>query len=289
MGSAESTMYGVNDSKADEIWSLSWMYNQEMYAGVLPRIDRMFELHPLWYFNTTHNERLLKHWDWLQEEHDFPVYVQEMDPRIPSGVLYPFDEVSDDIFGGRLVTIMPDGTEEDDLFYSCTVAYQIALAIHEGFDRIETYGFEMRTDTEWRYQVAGASFMAGVAMGRGVTITRPHNSGYVKGALYAYEVTQLITRQQLEIGKQSYTQQRDEEIAKMNLANGKFQMMKSLADSGKVGRERLEQLARDVVDAEKRVERCIGAVQSVEWQLATIDLEEPEAEIEFGGFNKVGV
>ena len=64
--------------------------------------------------------------------------------------------------------------------------------------------------------------------------------------------------------------------------------MQSLANSGKVGREKLEQLAREVIEAEKRVERCIGAVQSVEWQLATIDQEQPEAEIEFGGFNKVG-
>jgi len=259
-----------------------------MFAGVLPRMDRMFELHPLWYFNTTKNERLLKHWDWLQEEHDFPIYLQELDPRIPSGVLYPFDEVNEDIFGGRLVTIMEDGTEEDDLYYSCTMAFQMALAIHEGFDRIETYGFEMKTGTEWRYQVPGANFMVGLALGRGVTLTRPQASSFAKSALYAYEVTQMITRQQLELGKKSYEEQRDEEIAKANVARGKFQMMKSLAESGKVGRERLEQLASNVIEAEKRVERCIGAVQSVEWQLATIDLEEPEAEIEFGGFNKVG-
>ena len=280
-------MYGVNDSKADEIWSLSWMYDEEAYPGVLPRIDRMFELHPMWYFNASHNKNLLKHWDWLQEEHDFPIYLQELDPLIPSGVLYPLDEVSDDIFGGRLVKIMPDGTEEEDLYYSCTMAFQIGLAIHEGFDRIETYGFEMGTDTEWKYQIPGAHFMAGLALGRDVTLTRLHNSKFAKGALYAYEVTQMITRQQLDYGKRSYEDQRDEEIAKMNTISGKFQMMQSLANSGKVGRDKLEQLAREVVEAEKRIERCIGAVQSLEWQLATIDLQEPEAEIEFGGMEKV--
>ena len=281
-------MYGVNDSKADEIWSLSWMYDKKTFPGVLPRMDRMFELHPMWMFNTSKNERMLKHWDWLQEEHDFPIYLQELDPLIPSGVLYPFDEINEDIFGGRLVSIMPDLTEEEDLYYSCTMAFQIALAIHEGFDRIETYGFEMGTDTEWKYQIPGAHFMAGVALGRGVTITRPHNSKFSRGALYAYEVTQMITRQQLDYGKRSYEEQRDEEIAKTNVARGKFQMMQSLANSGKVGREKLEQLAREVIEGEKRVERCVGAVQSVEWQLATIDQEQPEAETEFGGFNKVG-
>ena len=98
----------------------------------------------------------------------------------------------------------------------------------------------------------------------------------------------MITRQQLELGKKSYEDQRDTEIAKMNVAGGKFQMMQSMANSGKVGKERLEQLAREVIEAEKRVERCIGAVQSVEWQLATIDLQEPEAVVEFSGMEKVG-
>ena len=287
VGSGTSTMYGVNDSKADEIWSLSWMYDQQIYTDVLPRMDRMFELHKFWIFKHSNKTLLKTHWKWMQEEHDFPIYIQEQDPDvvIPSGVVYPFDEINDDIFGGRLLTLMQDGTVSEDIYYSCTISFMIALAIHEGFERIELYGMEMGTESEYQYQVPGANFITGLAVGRGITIVRPENSTFARSAVYAYDITQMITRSQLDKGLEEFKMQLDNEIAKMNVEKGKYQAMVGMMKSGKVRPERINELAFGVQEAEKRVERCIGAVQSVEWQLGTIDLKEPEAEVDF----KVGL
>lgn len=289
VGSGQTTMYAVKESKADEVWSLSWMYDQTMYPDVLPRMDRMFELHPFWYFQNSHKTELINHWRWMQQEHDFPVYIQEEEEGvvIPSGVVFPFDEINDDLFGGRLVSLMPDGTEEEDLYYSCSISFMIALAVYEKFECIELYGIEMQTSTEYKYQVPGANFMTGLAVGRGVKIVRPKNSTFARSALYAYEVAQVITRSQLDSGLFDYNKQLENEIAKMNVLKGRYQIMFELAKNGKVKPDRLADLSFEVLEAEKRVERCIGAVQAVEWQMEKIDLEEPEALVRFGGLNDV--
>lgn len=289
VGSGATTMYAVKDSKADEVWSLSWMYDQTIYPDVLPRMDRMFELHPFWYFQLSDKTELINHWRWMQQEHDYPVYIQKEEEgvTIPSGVVFPFDDINDDLFGGRLLSLMPDGTYEEDLYYSCSISFMVALAIYEKFDAIELYGMEMQTTTEYKYQVPGANFMTGLAVGRGIKIIRPKNSTFARGALYAYEVAQMITRSQLDSGLEDYTKQLKNEIAKMNVLKGKYQVMYEMAKNGKVTPDRIAQMSYEVIEAEKRVERCIGAVQAVEWQIEKIDLKEPEAEVNFGGMRDV--
>ena len=47
--------------------------------------------------------------------------------------------------------------------FSSTLSYCMALAIHKGYERIETYGIELGTESEYFHQREGFTFWAGLA------------------------------------------------------------------------------------------------------------------------------
>jgi hypothetical protein len=78
-----------------EIWSLNWAWKH-----ALPRIDRLFEIHDDAYLAQP-NAASRHHLDWLQEAHDFPIFMlPEARADVPSSVRYPFDENVDEFMGG---------------------------------------------------------------------------------------------------------------------------------------------------------------------------------------------
>lgn len=120
-----------------------------------PVIDRHFELHP----RELQNER---EWTFLRTL-DVPVYLFDPPwPGVTTGVRYPLKEV-EERFGS---------------YFTCTFAYQIALALYEGFTTIGLYGVELLTGTkrERTVEYACVSWWLGFAEGRGVSIERPPNS-----------------------------------------------------------------------------------------------------------------
>ena len=55
-------------------------------------------------------------------------------------------------------------------YFSSTVDYAIALALHEGQTEIDLYGVNMANPGEYAYQKPGADFWCGVAIGMGVKL-----------------------------------------------------------------------------------------------------------------------
>lgn len=171
----------VRDSQADEIWSMNWAYEYDF----LPRIDRLFEVHDAWSFadaGEKHAKRV-NHWQWLTKNTTIPVWMKEARADVPMCRVFPLDEIREAIKCRVL---------------SSSLDLMMAMAIYEGFERIEWYGIEMGNETEYRYQRQGASYWVGQADARGIELILPKSSRLFPSKVYGFEGAQMIARQDLE-------------------------------------------------------------------------------------------
>ena len=234
VGFAHTTLQFAKFSEADEMWSVNFAWRYDV-----PRIDRLFEIHPIEVL--AYNAQIgdpanedNKHYEWLQKKHDFPIYtwadytgenimdtITDDKPRIPNSVPYPF-EILDGIFENFNRENRPG-----QVYMPSTISYMLALAIHEGFERIEMYGIEMATDsggangTEYVYQKAGTEALLMYAMGKGIEVWLPEHCKLMNIKPY-HEGLQMITRQTVESMKKTYEQKRLNAISETNFFRGKI-------------------------------------------------------------------
>ena len=203
VGFASATMPFVAESKADEIWTMNHAY--KVLGDALPRIDRLFEIHPEDWIRRKELSSAVEYWEWLKQPHDFPVYMMDVHPEVPASVRYPFDEINQALFSNF-------HTNTGDLikFYTSSVSFMLAMAIYEDFDRIELYGVEMLSSTEYAYQYPGGAFMIGAALGSGIEVVIHEKSHLCKARLYAYEAIPFVDRPTLEKYSDFYTRRTDE-------------------------------------------------------------------------------
>jgi hypothetical protein len=135
-----------------EVWGLAW---DGYWAGM----DRVFEMHDM--------ALLKKHYAGkpyfakLQEMHQtlyMPESVYENVTR------YPLEAVIESV---------------GDYFCS-SIAYMLALAIHEKADEIAIYGVDMKANEEYAYQRPNIEYLIGLARGRGIKVTIPDQSPLCK-------------------------------------------------------------------------------------------------------------
>ena len=135
-----------------------------------PRMDRHFELHPM---------------D-VQSEQDFarlavltaPCYVlgDSSEARVPTAVTYPLERVLKNTGGRR--------------YFTCTFAYQIALAIADGFAEIGLWGVDLDLGTarERLVEKSCVEYWLGLAEGRGLAVRLPLQSTLLdRRYLYGYD------------------------------------------------------------------------------------------------------
>lgn len=278
LGGAEITRGAIAQSKADEMWTMNWFY---LYDWV-PRIDRLFEMHPIWMYGQTgkpEHKKIADHWKWLlQTEKPFPVYMLARLNQVPQCVPYPLKEVTRRIFDNKLFR----GDNYVD-YYSSTIDYMLALAIYEkmegitALERIELYGIEMGSETEYRYQREGATFFMGRAIGVGIEIAIQPNSVLLKKRKYGYEGGQMIFRQDLERMLTNFQQQKKEAEARLQFAEGRLSVLK---DDGKGTEEELSEAQKACTRARDDLMVASGAEQTVIYEIQEIDLEEPDLTLE---------
>lgn len=267
VGFAPETVELARKTKADEIWAL---YTAEQHLG-LPRIDRLFEIHPYEFLlDPSHPSKQKGYIEYLKAPHTFPIYMQEAYPDFPASVKYPLDEINRELFpklwrGDR-------NNREMIKFYTSTFSYMLALAIYEGFDIVELYGFEMGTETEWRYQRDSASFMLGVAVGRGVTVYLPKITHLLRARMYGYEALHMITRSHLESAANQYSKAKNEALAKSNEALGKWNEFTKT--NGKHGNaQKAEALWREAQTLTAEAHFYEGAYQATLQYIRQTDME----------------
>lgn len=156
-----------------EIWALSDLYK------MLPKWDRYFELH-------NPKPRLKKwgdYWKWLQKEHKNedgslkPIYMQKQYREVPNSTPYPKDEIV-----GRFGS-----------YFTNSISYMIALAIHEGATHLHLYGVDMAQQavsvkSEYAHQRPSCEYFLGLATGMGIDVAVHAKSDLLKNwKLYAFE------------------------------------------------------------------------------------------------------
>jgi hypothetical protein len=147
-----------------------FVFNEAAQADWCKRWDVLLQLHKPEIY-TGHNTKNPKHWQWLQEKHNKPIYMQEVDPRVPDSVRYPLE----------------DAIALSGLRYLCsTICYALALAKLQGYERVDIYGIEL-SRTEYEYQAANYRFWVGYMLGAGVEINLHSGAPLFKSLLYGYE------------------------------------------------------------------------------------------------------
>lgn len=139
-----------------EKWGLPW------HNGYWKRCDRLFEMHDLRLLNSQHSTRPKDYLDRLALA-DVPVWMQ--DDYLPNSIAYPFEKVAKSIGAA---------------YWNSSIAYAMALAIHEKADEIGIWGVDMQGSDEYGYQKPNMEYLVGVARGKGIKVTIPNSSPLCK-------------------------------------------------------------------------------------------------------------
>jgi hypothetical protein len=195
------------------------------------RWDVHFQLHARANFFRLNNHNDANHPEWLKTDHGKPIYMQKVWPDIPNSTRYPI-ETYIDMFGR---------------YATNTFGYMLGLAIIEGFERIELYGFEMKSDTEYAYQKPNAEYMIGQALGRGIEVWIDPRSSLLQDPLYGYQDMSIGYRTQLEMRKNTSKQKYEETRIDLLKVMGKYELASDLlADPNNANNAELKKLVQDI-------------------------------------------
>lgn len=206
-----------------EIWGLNKGYIFQ------PCASRWFEMHGpgiyKWPIRRPH-----RHMDFLKA-FPGPVYMHEADPEIPNSVAFPLADVAKSL-GPNVFRLQQDNSLQPmtaNPYISSSIAWQIALAIHERFDEIHLYGIDLNTGSEYAWQKPGVEFLLGLAAGRGIKVVVPEECALLKGKLYGRGFMkpegEKLTKSQFEIRLDEIRQRRQAVFAEYyQLAGAKVEL-----------------------------------------------------------------
>ena len=148
-----------------EVWSCNLVLCLDPQERL--RADRWFELHPMSVQNDDDME-------WIHNN-PRPLYTLNHEPDLPNTLRFPMESI--------------EALGYAD-YFSCTFAYQIALAIVEGFEEIGLYGVDLvfGSDREREVELPSVTYWLGLFQGRGGRIAFPdHSSTLCHPHRYGYE------------------------------------------------------------------------------------------------------
>lgn len=156
---------------AEETWAINAM------AGVIQH-DRAFIMDRLSYFREASKKSpaLDGYRDWLHL-HQGPIYTSELDPNFPGAVLYPLQDVVDNLRFS---------------YFNSTVAYTLAYAIYIDVKEVQLYGCDfLQNDTnDGRKGRACVEYWIATAIARGIRVVIANSSTLcdqnLKRPLYGY-------------------------------------------------------------------------------------------------------
>ena len=95
-----------------------------------------------------------------------PIYLQKVQPDIPTSVEFPRKEIQEYFATAK----------RPNRFFTCSACWMIALAIMEGFDRIELWGFELRDNKRnpgecFKFERPAFFYWVKQARDRGIVVT----------------------------------------------------------------------------------------------------------------------
>ena len=168
VGTASSSSHKAPyDLESWEIWSLG------ANAGSIPRFTRWFEMH------TQRVLRAANAWDASFKfwgECGDKLMLGHPCSELPYAKPYPIEEIKAK-FGN---------------YFTSTIAYMVALAIHEGASEIGLWGIEMLADEEYARQRPCVEYYLGMARAMGINVVIAEESPLLRAErMYAYEYCEL--------------------------------------------------------------------------------------------------
>lgn len=164
------------DDEDVEIWGL----NEAHAFPWMKRASRWFQIHNSDSWKRYIAKRDVRgHFEWLKSNPwSIPIYMQYPQEIIPGSVGYPIHEVVEKVFPHF------HRGDKNVKYFTSTFAYMMGIAILEGFERVEVYGFDLSDDIEYVKQKACGEFWIGYAMGMGIEIYVPPGCPILWSALY---------------------------------------------------------------------------------------------------------
>ncbi len=166
------------DQKA-EYWAINNMWVQ-LSPERMSKITAWFDLHL--------TQRRWRRWqyqqeDWLQEEHPFPIYMQEKSPLYLASKEFPIKGIGDKLLAENLMW----GDEPVHKWFGCSHAFMTALAIYQGYKEIEYCGVNLTNPVEVYMERPSFFFWLGYALGQGIKVKLPEESDLLWKQTYAYD------------------------------------------------------------------------------------------------------
>jgi hypothetical protein len=149
------------------------VFNEACRMDWVKRADYVTQMHlPVIWRNTgnrNNGDQYNWHYEWLKSGKTPIILMQEQYEDVPRAQRYPIEEVLK--LGRKYLT--------------SSAAYSIAFGIVQGYERIEIYGVEMETNTEYQHQRPGVAYWVGIAEGAGVQVD--FHGNLLDCPLYGYE------------------------------------------------------------------------------------------------------
>lgn len=141
------------DDSSWEKWGLPW---DDKYW---PMMARHFEMHDMELLQSTHSRRNSDYFERLRDCQN--LYMQAKYFDAPTSQRYPFEAVAGSI---------------GQAYWNSSIAYAMALAIHEGAREIAIFGVDMDGTDEYAYQRPNMEYLIGIARGQGINVFIPPES-----------------------------------------------------------------------------------------------------------------
>lgn len=230
----------------------------------MPRADVWFDMHSPEIRAWAHR-RPGKHSDFLRA-FPGPIYLHEADPELPHSVTYPLQAVAEDL-GEHVFRLFEDATVKDtrdEPYLDSSIAYELALAIHEGVKEIWLLGVDLNTQGEYVWQRSGVHYLLGVAAGRGIKVVIPEPCPLLRGTLYGRGFKkpegERLTAPQMETRLHAVEQERDALNIEYHRMLGRQRELNFLVEQIVPGIDHLELVAAQ--------SRMPGELQSITARLA---------------------
>lgn len=154
-----------------------WLFNEAPMDAKYKRCDAVFQLHDEAIWKSPKNRSNEKHYQWLKSGKTPKIYMQKKYEDVPKSVRYPIEKVLK-LSSIKCLTSTPD--------------LALALvALEKKYKKVEIWGIELETESEYRNQRLGFGFWTGYLSALGIELEI--HGGVFNSPIYGYEGDIAIT------------------------------------------------------------------------------------------------
>lgn len=211
-----------------------WAFNEAPQKDWFQSWDACFQLHQEKVYASPQNWINKEHWTWLQQSHGKPIYMQDVDPRVPDSVRYPLEDV---------LSLIPYH------YLRSSIAMALGLAIYQHINGIRTWdeiglwGINLQSNTEYGYQAVNMAFWIGFAHGAGVPLKLHCWMSEFNQRIYGYEG-------EIQLDRQYYTARAQEHQPIVNATQKAYDKIRNQLDAYMLERK-FDKVAKAIPELEQ--------------------------------------